>query len=159
MKLLLVRLLFPSDDPEPASHRMIAPGTAPTPLGTLLDDAGSSNMTAAAQQARVALVLQDREAAAIVIHCTTMAPQTQYSTPALAWRPDGSGVWVNSDDGVIRGIEASTGKVVANLEGHGPGSKIRCLWAGYVGVGGGADGEGKECMLSGGFDQRLIAWW
>jgi WD40 repeat protein len=151
MKLLVVRLLFPSD-PEPTRQ-----GAADTVLsaGGLLNDASSTNTTAA-QQARAALVLQDREAAAIAIHCTTMSPQTQYSTPALAWRPEGSGIWVNSDDGVVRGVEASTGKVIANLEGHEAGSKIRCLWAGYVDI---QEGERKECMISGGFDQRLIVWW
>ena len=79
-----------------------------------------------------------------------MAPQTPYSTPAVAWRPDGSGVWVNGDDGAVRGIEASTGKVACTLRGHEDGSKVRCLWAGRV--------DGVEWMVSGGFDQRLIVW-
>ena len=85
-----------------------------------------------------------------MIHCTTFAPQTAYSTPAVAWRPDGSGVWVNGDDGAIRGIETSSGKVISTLQGHEEGSKVRCLWAGEV--------EGEELLVSGGFDQRLIVW-
>lgn len=105
-------------------------------------------------QARAELVVQDREAAAIVIHCSTLAPQTPYSTPALAWRPDGSGVWVNSDDGVIRGFEASTGKHIATLKGHDLGSKIRCLASSFVDV----DGSRQEWLVSGGFDQKLIVW-
>jgi len=85
-----------------------------------------------------------------------MAPQTPYCTPALAWRPDGSGVWVNSDDGVIRGIEARTGKIIASLQEHETGNKVRCLWAGWVDVGDPVSRE--EWLVSGGFDQRLIVW-
>lgn len=110
-----------------------------------------------ASQARAALALQDRESAAILIHCTTMAPQTAYSTPALTWRPDGTGVWVNSDDGAIRGIEATTGKIIATLKGHEPGSKIRCLSSGWVSSGDVSD-EKQEWLVSGGFDHKLIVW-
>jgi WD40 repeat protein len=151
MKLLIVRLLFPSPDSDTATS------TVPRPSATsLLDVVTDATHLTAASQGRAALVLQEREAAAISIHATTMATQTQYSTPALAWRPDSSGVWVNSDDGVVRGIEVSTGKVVGKLDGgHEPGSKIRCLYAGYVGEG----EERREVLVSGGFDQRLLAWW
>lgn len=147
MKLLIVRLLVPSFD-------QTAPVVSEPPAVTsLLDNTGTAG-TPAAAQARALLVVQDREAAAIQIQCTTMAPQTAYSTPTLAWRPDGSGVWVNSDDGVVRGVEASTGKVVATLKGHEIGSKIRCLWAGWVEE----DGRKQEWLVSGGFDQKLIVW-
>ena len=95
-------------------------------------------------------MLADKEEAAILIHCTTLSPQSAYSTPAVAWRPDGSGVWVNGDDGVVRGIEAASGKIVATLKGHEPGSKVRCLWAGMVGD--------EEWLVSGGFDQKLLVW-
>ncbi|CAK4032360.1 hypothetical protein AC578_432 [Lecanosticta acicola] len=149
MKLLIVRLLFP-----PWEARAVPP-----PPGALrsssLDGDGPAAETQASQ-ARAALAIADREAAAIQIHCTTMAPQTAYSTPAIAWRPNGSGVWVNGDDGAVRGIEASTGKVVSTLlQGHEPGSKVRCLWAGTVHD---DDGEEKEILASGGFDRRLIVW-
>lgn len=69
MKLMLVRLLIPPRGPPTA--------TAPE--------------SSQASQARAALAIQDREAAAITISCNTMATQTAYSTPLLAWRPDGSG--------------------------------------------------------------------
>jgi WD40 repeat protein len=138
MKLLFVRLMLPLNGAASSSSSLIAPVAEQTQ----------------ASQARMALALQDAESAAILIHCTTMAPQTAYSTPALSWRPDGTGVWVNSDDGAIRGIEASTGKVVATLKGHEPGSKIRCLCAGWVLV----DGKKQEWLASGGFDQKLIVW-
>ncbi|EME88072.1 uncharacterized protein MYCFIDRAFT_55082 [Pseudocercospora fijiensis CIRAD86] len=146
MKLLIVRLLFPPWEPEPARR-------PPQALrSSLLDD--NPVQETQASQARAALAVADREHAAIQIHCTTMAPQTAYSTPAVMWRPDGSGVWVNGDDGAVRGIEACSGKVVATLLGHEPGSKVRCLWAGMV-----KSEEGqKEILVSGGFDQKLIVW-
>jgi WD40 repeat protein len=150
MKLLIVRLLFPIDDGSAVAESLPLPTLSPT---SLFDPTTSS--TPAAQQGRAALALQDREAAAITVQCNTMAPQTPYSSPSLAWRPDGSGVWVNSDDGVVRGIEAITGKVTEKLVGHVVGSKIRCLWAGHVDIGG---GKFEEWVLSGGFDQQLIVW-
>lgn len=143
MKLLIVRLLIP-----PYSKPSTSSATAPTLRRSLLDDTPVAETQAS--QARAALAISDKEAAAIQIHCTTMAPQTPYSTPAIAWRPDGSGVFVNGDDGAIRGVEASTGKVKTTLKGHEEGSKVRCLWAGKV--------EGNEWLVSGGFDQQLIVW-
>ncbi|KJK62102.1 hypothetical protein P875_00086353 [Aspergillus parasiticus SU-1] len=136
MKVIIVRLLFPSTDSL---------------------DAGEPETQAT--QALAALSLQNREDAAIVIQANTFAPQTAYSTPQVVWRPDGSGVWVNGDDGVIRGVEGRTGKVVTVLkEGHVVGSKIRTIWAGWVDVG--RDGEvvREEWLVSGGFDKRLIVW-
>lgn len=115
MKLILVRLLFP------ASQERGVGGGASYVRGETQ-----------ALQARAELAMQDREDAAIVLHVSAMAPQTPYSTPQVVWRPDGSGVWVNGDDGVVRGIEAKSGKVVASLKGHEVGSKVRSLWAGMV---------------------------
>ncbi|KAF2815422.1 WD40 repeat-like protein [Mytilinidion resinicola] len=150
MKLIIVRLLLP---PFTDSSTVAGERSPESRLG--LQEAHTTQ----ASQARAALVVQDREEAAILVQCTTLSPQTQYSTPALVWRPDGSGVWVNSDDGVIRGIEASTGKVIVTLEGHEAGSKIRCLWAGKLRRPG-ADGQEKEeeWVVSGGFDRKLIVW-
>lgn len=143
MKLLIVRMLIPPWDTESE------PASAPIIRTSLLDDNPSATETQASQ-ARAALALADKEDAAIQIHCTTLAPQTAYSTPAVAWRPDGSGVWVNGDDGLIRGIEAASGKIIATLKGHEAGSKVRCLWSGSV--------SGEEWLVSGGFDQNLIVW-
>ena len=141
MKLLIVRLLVP------AYH----PSTEPLANGP----GGEIPRPTQASQAHAALATAEKESAAILIHATTLAPQTPYSNPTVAWRPDGSGVWVNGDDGCVRGIEASTGKLVATLRGHEEGSKVRCLWAGNVGVDGGGE---EELLVSGGFDQRLVVW-
>jgi len=140
MKLLIVRLLVPAYDPDTQPSANGSGAELPRPTQ--------------ASQAHAALATAEKESAAILIHATTLAPQTPYSNPTVAWRPDGSGVWVNGDDGSVRGIEASTGKVVATLRGHEEGSKVRCLWAGNVSV---DDGE-EELLVSGGFDQRLVVW-
>jgi len=135
MKLLIVRLLFPA---------AASSTTASAPA-----------YTTQTQQSRGALAQAEREEAAIQTHVNTMAPQTPYSTPQAVWRPDGSGVWVNGDDGVIRGVERRSGKVVAVLkDGHEAGSKVRSIWAGWKS----ADGGGEEWLISGGFDKRLVVW-
>lgn len=138
MKVIIVRLLFP------------AVKTTPT----------SEDPVTQASQALATLELQNREDAAILVQANTFAPQTDYSTPQVAWRPNGSGVWVNGDDGVVRGIETKTGKVIATLKGgHEPGFKVRSVWSGYVAV---PQTEGdpvwEEWVISGGFDKRLVVW-
>lgn len=130
MKLIILRLILPSVNlaAEPATQ---------------------------AAQTRANLAVQDHEDAAIQVHVDTLAPQTPYSTPQVVWRPDGSGVWVNGDDGVLRGLEAKTGKIVATLKGgHEIGSKIRSIWCGMVDV----SGRQEEWVVSGGFDRRLVVW-
>ena len=74
MKLIIVRLLFPQTSAE----------TAPAEATQ-------------ASQARQALALEDREDAAILVHVSTMAPQTPYSTPQVCWRPDGTGGYIGKD--------------------------------------------------------------
>ncbi|KAL8896990.1 MAG: hypothetical protein Q9207_007447 [Kuettlingeria erythrocarpa] len=136
MKLIIVRLLFPSLQ--------------------LLETSASSEPTTQASQVRSKLAIQDQEDAAIKLHVSTFAPQTPYSTPQVCWRPDGSGVWVNGEDGVVRGLDATTGKIWSTLKGvHEPGSKIRSMWAGMVDVRGGVE---EEWLISGGFDKRLVVW-
>jgi WD40 repeat protein len=138
MKLLVVRLLFPK-----GSY---------TPSNSSAEELQSQTQ---ASQARAALAIQDREDAAIKLHVTTMAPQTPYSTPQVVWRPGGQGVFVNADDGVIRGVDTQSGKVVALLKGHEVGSKVRTLWAGWEGQG----SEGRsELLVSGGFDKKVLFW-
>ncbi|KAL7269612.1 hypothetical protein RUND412_007715 [Rhizina undulata] len=87
----------------------------------------------------------------IVKEYFTGAEQSVYSTAVLAWRPEGSGVWVNADDGVVRGIEVMSGKVKARLKVCERGEKVRHLWAGVV------EGVG-ECLVTGGFDKGLKLW-
>ncbi|KAK6351481.1 hypothetical protein TWF718_004641 [Orbilia javanica] len=81
-----------------------------------------------------------------------------YSTGIVAWRGDtaASGLWVNGDDGVVKGVEIKSGKVKAELKGHN-GRKVRCLTAGAV-IGDGGDEDEEELMISGGFDGGLNVW-
>ncbi|KAL5364754.1 hypothetical protein BJX96DRAFT_157888 [Aspergillus floccosus] len=142
MKVLIVRLLFPTRD----TLDLVTSGPVDT-------------AAAPETQAFAALSLQNREDAAILIQANTFAPQTAYSTPQVVWRPDGSGVWVNGDDGVIRGVVAKTGKVTALLkDGHQAGSKVRAIWSGWVSVRRGEKVVREEWLVSGGFDKRLVVW-
>lgn len=141
MKLLVVRLIVPYNGTESPGGPDSAPITQ-------------------ASQARADLIIQDREEAAIILNISTMAPQTVYSTPRLVWRPDGSGIYVSSDDGIVRGFDIS-GKQRSSLEAHEPGSKLRCLWSGVTHSGSQNDigaPHKTEILVSGGFDQRLILW-
>ncbi|KAK5468097.1 hypothetical protein LTS15_001070 [Exophiala xenobiotica] len=137
MKVIIVRLLFPA-----GSYNLGSNSAAVL---------GSESVTPASQ-ARADLALQDREDSAIQLHVTTMAPQTPYSTPQVVWRPGGNGVFVNADDGVIRGIDTHNGKVVAVLKAHEVGSKVRTLYAGWE------KGGKHEILVSGGFDKKIFIW-
>ncbi|KIW65201.1 hypothetical protein PV04_07480 [Phialophora macrospora] len=144
MKLLIVRLLFPT-----GSY---------TPSNSSAEELLSPTQAA---QARAALAIQDREDAAIMLHVNTMAPQTPYSNPQVVWRPGGKGVFVNADDGVIRGVDTQSGKVVTLLKAHEVGSKVRTLWAGFETAGtadGNSNGSKKEILVSGGFDKKVFFW-
>ncbi|KAL2368602.1 hypothetical protein BDBG_04453 [Blastomyces gilchristii SLH14081] len=140
MKLIFVRILMPSASPSTPPERRQSSGQRVTQALRAMADLGIHN----------------REDAAILAQVNTMAPQTAYSTPQVVWRPDGSGVWVNGEDGVIRGIDARTGKLVVSLTGgHEPYTKVRSIWAGWVRLN---DGENEERLVSGGFDKKLIMW-
>jgi WD40 repeat protein len=131
-RLMLIRLLIPSGT------------TLPAP-------------TTPAMAVRRDLAAEDASEAAIVMNVSTLAPQTPYSTPIVTWRPSGTGVWTNGDDGCIRGVETKSGKVVKILKGgHEEGVKVRALWCGWVDVHG--DGKVEEWVVSGGFDRKLVIW-
>lgn len=172
MKLIIARLLYPVDNHshnrirdsnQTQSQNPTTPPSDPDPESTLTQSLTTLTL---ADQNRNENDARNREDAAILTQTNTYAPQTAYSTPQVAWRPDGSGVWVNADDGVIRGVEAGTGRVVCLLNGHrgesrsGSGCKVRCVWGGWVDV---WDGDRKavvreEWMVSGGFDRRVVVW-
>lgn len=157
MKLLVVRLLVPPS--RQTTHSATDPAVDLTnPSGRPLHSFDTPAPATQTAQARAELLIQDREEAAIFVNINTMSPQTAYSTPKLAWRPDGSGIYVNSDDGIIRGFEVSTGKLIVSLHRHEPGSKIRCLSAGYLDEGADGSVHSNECLISGGFDRKLILW-
>ncbi|BFZ54544.1 hypothetical protein PYCC9005_001581 [Savitreella phatthalungensis] len=108
------------------------------------------------------------------------ALQTPLGVPPIhVWRPDGSGVWCNSDDGRIFGLalrrsdvdeaEMATAGRSSMREGEGEGlggvvavlqgahaNAVRTLWSGMVAVG--ENGEEEEVMVSGGFDRKVFVW-
>ncbi|KAF8251155.1 WD40 repeat-like protein [Wilcoxina mikolae CBS 423.85] len=96
-------------------------------------------------------ILVEIDSENVVKELFTGAPQSLYSTAVLGWRPDTSGVWLNADEGVVRGLEVKSGKVVARLNASEGGEKVRTLWAGeVVGLG--------EVLVTGGFDKALRVW-
>ncbi|KAF3045443.1 hypothetical protein E8E12_004665 [Didymella heteroderae] len=101
MKILILRLLLP-------------PKQRAETVDTVESEAAEPVALTQASQARAELLIADREEAAILVNVSTMAPQTAYSTPRLTWRPDGTGLYVSSDDGVVRGVEANSGKLIAS---------------------------------------------
>jgi len=147
MKVLIVKLLLPLPH-LPSSMRDIGPEP------DIVEPSTQSS------PGRADLVVADHEERAILVNANTLAPQTAYSTPRIVWRPDGSGVYVSSDDGIVRGIEAKSGRLVVSQEGHEPGSKLRCLWAGHITPNANKQdfAEPREYLISGGFDQKLIVW-
>ncbi|BFZ61277.1 hypothetical protein YB2330_002336 [Saitoella coloradoensis] len=79
----------------------------------------------------------------------TDAPQNEYSTPRVVWRGSGDGIWVNGDDGVLRGYDVSMKRKVGVLAGHE--GNVKAVWAGTV--------EGREVVVTGGFDKTVRMWW
>ena len=148
MRLLVVRLLLP-----PAPHA----DTSRTNLGVIRPAATDSDVTQSSQ-AREKMAKSDKEEAAIQLNVNTFVPQSDYSTPVVVWRAMGRGIWCGGDDGVIRGIDVRTGKVVKTLNdgGHDAGSRVRCLCTGMSSEP--SNSEGEEWLLSGGFDKKLIFW-
>ncbi|KAJ6260998.1 hypothetical protein Dda_3663 [Drechslerella dactyloides] len=80
-----------------------------------------------------------------------------FSTGVVAWRGDApaSGIWVNGDDGVVKGVEIKSGEVKAELTAH-EGRKVRCLVAGSIVTD--EEEEEEEILVSGGFDGALKVW-
>lgn len=101
------------------------------------------------------------------------APQDQYSMPKVKWSHSGTGVWVSGDDGLVRGIEVETGKVVVELGGADTLEdketsddsltnkftkkhldKIRDIDVGQIPTG--PDGKTQDIVVTGGVDKRVF---
>lgn len=113
---------------QPISPYSISISTSTEPLGRIIILAQNSD-----------LILRD---------IWTDAPQDQFSSPRHVWRPKGDGIWVNGSDGIIRGIDIKSGKVVSRLIGHQ--GVVKAMWSGYI--------DGKEVLITGGFDRTLRVW-
>lgn len=67
----------------------------------------------------------------MLLNISTLSPQDKFSQPLIEWRPDGSGIWVAGDDGVIRGIDLTTKAVTVELREHK--HRIKSLSIGWNG--------------------------
>ncbi|GAO47532.1 WD40 repeat-like protein [Saitoella complicata NRRL Y-17804] len=95
------------------------------------------------------VVFLDLSQSRVIGDLWTDAPQNEYSTPRVVWRGSGDGIWVNGDDGVLRGYDVSTKRKIGVLAGHE--GNVKAVWAGTV--------EGREVVVTGGFDKTVRLWW
>lgn len=91
------------------------------------------------------IILIDAISLKVIDNFTSFTPQNQYSAPQISWSSDGTGIWTISDDGVIRGVDTATGKVVSELKGHE--DRIRSLHV-----------KKDGSIVSGGADKKVILW-
>lgn len=82
--------------------------------------------------------------AQIIANVNTMCPQDKYSQAVLDWRTDGTGLWVLGDDGIVRGVDLSAGKVAVELSGHD--GRIKSLSVGSL------------FLVTGGTDRKVLQW-
>jgi hypothetical protein len=174
-KLIVVRVLLPDSSVDSVLKAEAGAGVDAEPEPDPESDADAQRTRARDDTAAAAA------AAAIYLAVSTHSPSSAWSTPKAIWRPDGSGVWVNGDDGAVRGVEVPSGKVVVTLgprgvgvrvghdvdgdgDGHDVDAKIRDLWAGWRASQeeeaedvAGAE-KGDEWLLSAGFDRRALLW-
>ncbi|KAI9670939.1 MAG: hypothetical protein M1831_005024 [Alyxoria varia] len=217
MKLLIVRMILPTTTTTTATLRSdttTSAGVAPEHAEDSAARIHANEPPPIVSNTKPETVPTEKASASILVSTNTLAPQSAYSTPVVVWRPGGAGVWVNGDDGVVRGVDVVSGRVVARLggvggggggggrggggggrggsgnadnagagregtQGHEPGSKVRCLWAGTVNMPNASDsyghghghsdteedkGEGdtkpkeEEWLISGGFDRKVVVW-
>lgn len=116
-KLVIVKLLIPSvgNSAHPSTIASSSPSAHQHSPSTSTLTPPTAQNQAHLHATRTALAREDAMAAAIEVFASTGASSSMYSTPHAVWRPDGSGVWVNGDDGAVRGIDASTGAVKVTL--------------------------------------------
>jgi WD40 repeat protein len=115
----------------PVNPKILAVGTSSTP--------------------HMKLMLVEVDTENVLKEVFTGAPQSVYSTAVVQWRPDASGMWLNGDDGIVRGVGSKCGKFRCSLKACEGGEKVRTLWAGVV------EGAG-EVLVTGGFDKGLNIW-
>lgn len=80
----------------------------------------------------------------IIANVNTMCPQDKYSQAVLDWRTDGTGLWVLGDDGFVRGVDLSSGKIAVELSGHD--GRIKSL------------AVCTSTLVTGGTDRKILQW-
>lgn len=91
-----------------------------TPLDISIAPDGSNRYAVATSHApHMRIILGNLNETEIEKNLLAYAPQDKFSNPRIKWSTDGKGIWATGDDGIVRGIEVVTGKVVAELKnGH-----------------------------------------
>lgn len=82
------------------------------------------------------------------------APQDKFSMPKVKWSHNGNGVWITGDDGIVRGIEIETGKLVVELGSGKHTDKIRDLDIATIPVSNQGN-KYQDILISGGSDKRV----
>lgn len=54
----------------------------------------------------------------ILANFNTLSPQDKYSEAKVIFRPNGEGVWIFGDDGIIRALELSSGSITHEFKAH-----------------------------------------
>lgn len=86
----------------------------------------------------------------ILSSVNTSAPQDKYSVQQIATRDSKNGVWIFSDDGVIRGLNLSSGTIIEELKSHEGRIKSAAAFT---------SNDGDELLFtSGATDRRTKRW-
>lgn len=80
----------------------------------------------------------------ILKNLATLSPQDKFSQPLITWRRDGSGVWIMSEDGHIRGMDIVSQNTVVDLEAHRGKIKNFCV--------------GPRFLITSGVDKDVKIW-
>lgn len=80
----------------------------------------------------------------ILANFNTMSPQDKYSEAKICFRANGEGIWVLGDDGIIRGLELNSGKIVQEISAHDGRIKAMALL--------------KDSILTCGIDREIKFW-
>lgn len=80
----------------------------------------------------------------IIANINTMSPQDKYSQASIAWRYDGSGLWVMGEDGTVRGLDLCKEKIVVELLEHDGRIKSSVVY--------------KDTVITCGTDRRILKW-
>jgi len=80
----------------------------------------------------------------IIANLNTMSPQDKYSQANIAWRFDGSGLWIMGEDGIIRGLDISKQCVALELKEHDGRIKTSTVF--------------EDIVITCGTDKQILKW-
>lgn len=80
----------------------------------------------------------------ILANFNTMSPQDKYSEAKICFRPNGEGIWILGDDGILRGLELKSGSIVQEIDAHD--GRIKALALRH------------DTMITCGIDREIKLW-